>query len=65
MTGHGHYKDGTPVTDADADAMADEAERGYDVDTLLHRRPGGRPPWDQRQLVSSPSGWTRNSSARC
>jgi hypothetical protein len=41
---HGHRKDGTPVTDADAGAMADEAERGYDVDTLLRRRRGGRPP---------------------
>ncbi len=44
MTDHGHHKEGTPVTDADVEAMADEAERGYDVDTLLHRRPGGRPP---------------------
>lgn len=24
--------------------MADGAERGYDVDTILHRRRGGRPP---------------------
>jgi hypothetical protein len=41
---HGQHKDGTPSTDADVEAMADEAERGYDVDTLLHRRRGGRPP---------------------
>jgi hypothetical protein len=41
---HGQHKDGTPSTDADTEAMADEAERGYDVDTLLHRRRGGRPP---------------------
>ena len=41
---HGQHKDGTPSTDADIEAMADEAERGYDVDTLLHRRRGGRPP---------------------
>jgi Ribbon-helix-helix protein, copG family len=40
---HGHDKDGTPITDADVEAMADEAEQGYDVDTLLRRR-GGRPP---------------------
>ena len=40
---HGHHKDGTPITDADVEAMADEAEQGYDVDTLLRRR-GGRPP---------------------
>jgi hypothetical protein len=48
MNNHGHRKDGTPITDADADvdveAMADEAERGYDVDTILRRRRGGRPP---------------------
>jgi Ribbon-helix-helix protein, copG family len=40
---HGQHKDGTPITDADIETMADEAERGYDVDTLLRRR-GGRPP---------------------
>ena len=40
---HGHHKDGTPITDADVEAMADEAEQGYDVDTLRRRR-GGRPP---------------------
>jgi len=40
---HGHRKDGSPITDADAEAVADEAEQGYDVDTLLRRR-GGRPP---------------------
>ncbi len=41
---HGHRKDGTAITDADVEAMTDEAERGYDVDTLLRRRRGGRPP---------------------
>src|SRR5262249_7723497 len=41
---HGHHKDGTPITDADVEAMADEAEQGYDVDALLRRRRGGRPP---------------------
>jgi predicted HicB family RNase H-like nuclease len=40
---NGQHKDGTPITDADVEALADEAERGYDVDTLLRRR-GGRPP---------------------
>ena len=44
MNTHGHRKDGTPITDADVEAMADEAERGYDVETLVRRRPGGRPP---------------------
>jgi hypothetical protein len=41
---HGQHKDGTPITDTDIEALADEAERGYDVDTLLRRRRGGRPP---------------------
>ena len=41
---HGYRKDGTPITDADVGAMADEAEQGYDMDTLLRRRRGGRPP---------------------
>jgi hypothetical protein len=41
---HGRHKDGTPITDTDIQAMADEAERGYDVDALLQHRRGGRPP---------------------
>jgi hypothetical protein len=41
---HGQHKDGTPITDTDIEAMASEAEQGYDVDTLLRRRRGGRPP---------------------
>jgi hypothetical protein len=44
MNDHGHRKDGTPITEADVEAMADEAERGYDVDTILRRGRGGRPP---------------------
>ncbi len=45
MNNHGHRKDGTPISDADVEALADEAERGYDVDTILRRRRrGGRPP---------------------
>jgi hypothetical protein len=40
---HGHKADGTPITDEMVEAMADEAERGYDVDEILRRR-GGRPP---------------------
>ncbi|HEY1733661.1 MAG TPA: CopG family transcriptional regulator [Acidimicrobiales bacterium] len=39
---HGTRADGTPITDETVEAMADEAERGYDVDALLRRR-GGRP----------------------
>ena len=42
---NGQHEDGTPITDTDIEALADEAERGYDVDTLLRRRRrGGRPP---------------------
>ncbi len=41
---HGHKADGTPITDEMIEAMADEAERGYDVDEILRRRRGGRPP---------------------
>lgn len=41
---HGTKADGTPITDEMVEAMADEAERGYDVEDLLRRRRGGRPP---------------------
>ena len=34
----------TQLTDAQAQALADEAEHGYDVDDILRRRRGGRPP---------------------
>jgi predicted HicB family RNase H-like nuclease len=41
---HGTKGDGTPITDEMVEEMADEAERGYDVDEILRRRRGGRPP---------------------
>ena len=41
---HGRKADGTPITDELVETMADEAERGYDVDEILRRRRGGRPP---------------------
>lgn len=41
---HGRKADGTPITDELVEAMADEAERGYDVEEILQRRKGGRPP---------------------
>lgn len=41
---HGHRHDGTPITDEIVEEIADEAERGYDVDDILRRRRGGRPP---------------------
>lgn len=40
---HGKLKDGTPVTDDMVEKMADEAEKGYDVDEIRRRRAGGRP----------------------
>jgi hypothetical protein len=44
MNDHGHRTHGTPITDANVEAMAGEAERGYDADTILRRRRGGRRP---------------------
>ena len=41
---HGATADGTPITDEMVEAMADEAERGYDVEEIDRRRRGGRPP---------------------
>ena len=40
---HGTKRDGTPVTDEMIEAMADEAEGGYDLDELRTRNKGGRP----------------------
>lgn len=40
---HGTKADGTPITDEMVAAMADQAERGYDVEKIRRRR-GGRPP---------------------
>ena len=40
---YGRTTDGEPVTKELLERLADEAERGYDVDELLRRRRGGRP----------------------
>jgi predicted transcriptional regulator len=41
---HGHTLSGRPITEADVEALAAEAEAGYDVDELIARRPKrGRP----------------------
>jgi predicted DNA-binding protein len=40
---HGTKADGTFITDEAVEAMADEAEHGYDVEELLRRRQPGRP----------------------
>lgn len=39
---HGTRADGSAVTDEVVEALADEAERGYDVEAIRRRR-GGRP----------------------
>ncbi len=40
MTGrtYGHTKSGAPITDALVERLADEAERGFDVDAIVARR---------------------------
>jgi CRISPR-associated endonuclease/helicase Cas3 len=41
---YGHTRGGRPITDKDVEALAAEAEAGYDVDELIARRPKrGRP----------------------
>jgi len=40
---HRTKKDGTPITDVVVEQLADEAERGYDVEEVPARRRGGRP----------------------
>ena len=39
---HGRTKNGKPITDEMVEALADEADAGYDVDEIIRRR-GGRP----------------------
>jgi len=42
---YGHTHAGQPITDAEVQSLAAEAEAGYDVDQLMERRPKrGRPP---------------------
>jgi hypothetical protein len=41
---YGHTSSGQPITDEEVEALAAEAEAGYDVDELIARRPKrGRP----------------------
>lgn len=40
---YGKTASGVPITDELVDKLAEKAEAGYDVDTMLRRR-GGRPP---------------------
>jgi hypothetical protein len=48
---YGHTRAGRPITDADVEALAAEAEAGYDVDELIARRPR----WGRPTLGSSPA----------
>jgi hypothetical protein len=41
---HGTKRVGSPITDEMVEKLADEAERGYDVDEVLGRRQACRPP---------------------
>jgi predicted HicB family RNase H-like nuclease len=42
---YGHTESGAPITEAVVDELAEEAERGYDVEEVLGRRgKRGRPP---------------------
>jgi hypothetical protein len=50
---YGRTKAGKPITDADLEALADEAEAGYDVEALLERRGRrGRPTLGSRSFHS-------------
>ncbi len=40
---HGRTASGVPITDELVGELAEKAEAGYDVETMLRRR-GGRPP---------------------
>jgi CRISPR-associated endonuclease/helicase Cas3 len=41
---HGHARSGMPITDSEIEALAGEAEAGYEVDRLIaRRRKRGRP----------------------
>lgn len=37
---HGRLSGGTPISDATVETLADEAERGYNVDKIIRRRTG-------------------------
>ncbi len=41
---YGTTKSGKPITDELIEEYVAEAERGYDLENVLHRKRGGRPP---------------------
>ncbi len=50
---YGSFRDGTPVTEADISRWADEAERGYDLESLRETRAVLSDPALMRQLAES------------
>jgi CRISPR-associated endonuclease/helicase Cas3 len=52
---YGTREDGTPVSDEMVEAMASEAERGYDVEDILRRR-GGRPAMGSAAVTVESAG---------
>ena len=50
---HGRKRDGTPIGDEMVEAMADEAEAGYDVEEILRRRVGRPTMGSARATVES------------
>lgn len=50
---YGRTPDGTPITEARLQRLADEAERGYDVEAILDRRRGSQRPTGGRPSMGS------------
>lgn len=50
---HGTRGDGSAITEAAVEAMADEAEQGYDIETIQRRRGGRRPLGSSAASVES------------
>ena len=61
---HGQTKSGEAIADADIESLADEAERGYDVDALIARRGKPRPPSSRHSASISRVGPSRSRASR-
>lgn len=62
---HGRKADGASISDEMVEAMADEAEWGYDVEEILRRRRGGRPPMGSGPSSVESVRLDPNSNATC
>lgn len=61
---YGHTDSGVPITDAVIEELANEAERGFDVEEVLGRRGRrGRPPLRSAAATSSRCGSIQNSAS--